>query len=236
MPGVSGNTTCSPCRRSGEPSKYVDTTAPVFQRIPPWWARWTWALIACDLFMTGSAIELTWNHWSQLVSDLESISVKNKENKSASEDKHLPAEQPYTIRPTWQRFGLCAAHLTLGVGVAAALLVTQARFVRTVALLPPAGAKQDRRVFVQCAHNWGNHGITFPLRRCSLEEGRNETEMILRVSGERGHWYVGLADAIIDGKPASTLDARNTILQEWKEGRRVGKWTAATKVDSRQGR
>jgi len=28
------------------------TRAPLYQRIPPWWARWTYALIACDIFMT----------------------------------------------------------------------------------------------------------------------------------------------------------------------------------------
>ena len=28
------------------------TKAPVFQRVPPWWAQWTLGLIACDIFMT----------------------------------------------------------------------------------------------------------------------------------------------------------------------------------------
>jgi len=187
--------------------------------------------------MTGSAIELTWNHWSELVSDLEKIAVKN--NDDASGDKPsspTTTQQHYVMRPAWQRFGLCASHLTLGVGVAVALLVTQARFVRTIAVIPPMlpSSTQGRQVFVQCAHNWGNHGTAFPLSRCSLEEGRNETEMILRVSGERGHWYVGLSDAIIHGQPAgSMLDARDAILEEWKEGKRSGKWATSVKLDDR---
>ncbi|KAK2467404.1 hypothetical protein APHAL10511_000639 [Amanita phalloides] len=218
--------------RSGIPSKLLDTkTIPVFQRTPPWWARWTLALVACDLFMSSSAIELTWNHWSQLVSDLEKISVKNKG--TPDENSSEPQEKHYIIRPTWQRLGLCASHLALGVGVAVALLVTQARFVRTIAIVPTVTPAEGRQVFVQCAHNWRNHGTTFPLSRCSLEEGRNETEMVLRVSGERGHWYVGLSDAIIYGMPAKVMEARKAILEEWKEGKRRGKWTLQKSVDGR---
>lgn len=38
---------------SGVPSKLVNLeNPPLFQRLPPWWARWTMALIACDIFMT----------------------------------------------------------------------------------------------------------------------------------------------------------------------------------------
>ncbi|KAF8622948.1 hypothetical protein AX15_006623 [Amanita polypyramis BW_CC] len=219
--------------KSGVPSKFVNTQSiPVFQRIPPWWARWTWALIACDMFMTCSAIDLTWNHWSQLVSDLEKISVKNKERPGDGLQASAAPQEHYETRPVWQRLGLCASHLVLGAGVAVALLVTQARFVRTVAVIPPTVPK-ERRVFIQCAHNWRNHGTTFPLGQCSLEEGRNETEMILRVLGERGHWYVGLTNAIIHGQPVSMLEARNAILEEWKEGKRRGKWTSSTKVDDR---
>ncbi|KAF8220575.1 hypothetical protein L208DRAFT_1539037 [Tricholoma matsutake] len=55
------------------------TRPPLFQRVPPWWARWSLGLIACDIFMTGSVIELTWNHWSTLVSDLENASVKSRD-------------------------------------------------------------------------------------------------------------------------------------------------------------
>ncbi|KAF8891862.1 hypothetical protein BD779DRAFT_1513548 [Infundibulicybe gibba] len=200
-------------------------TAPLFQRIPPWWARWTWGLIACDIFLTSSAIELTWNHWSTLVSDLERVSPK-------------PADAPQNAwipRPAWQRFGLCAAHLGLGAGCAAALLVAQLRFVRTLAVLPPAG-KEGRQLFVQCAHNWRKNGTLFPLARCTLQEGRNETEMVLRVAGERGHWYVGLDDALVHGAPGSVTAGRDAILQAWANGgKRVGKWTkmAAGDRDSR---
>ena len=185
-------------------------------------------------------IELTWNHWSQLVSDLEKISIKNKSkeeenaSKIATPSAAAPGEEErYELRPTWHRLGLCASHMFFGVGVAVALLVAQARFVRTIAILDPAKPAQGRQVFIQCAHNWRNHGITFPLNRCSLQEGRNESEMVLRVSGERGHWHIGLGEAFIHGRRASTLDARDAILEEWKDGKRHGKWTLPSKDDGR---
>jgi hypothetical protein len=138
------------------------------------------------------------------------------------------------MRPTWQRLGLCASHMFFGVGVAVALLVAQARFVRTIAIVHSPKPADGRRVFVQCAHNWKNHGITFPLSRCSIQEGRDESEMVLRVTGERGHWHIGLTGAFIHGRPiSSVLEARDAILDEWKEGRRHGKWTMKTKVDDR---
>jgi hypothetical protein len=38
--------------KSGTPSTLTVTRPPLFQRVPPWWARWTVGLLACDIFMT----------------------------------------------------------------------------------------------------------------------------------------------------------------------------------------
>ncbi|KAG5636942.1 hypothetical protein H0H81_006338 [Sphagnurus paluster] len=121
-------------RNGGAIPKQIEAQAPLFHRHPPWWARWTWGLIACDFFMTGSAIELTYNHWTTLASDPNS--PKNK-------DESTPEE--YILRPAWQRIGVCTAHMVFGAGIAAALLITQTRFVRTLAVLPASGS-EGRRV------------------------------------------------------------------------------------------
>lgn len=169
---------------------------------------------------SGSAIELTWNHWSTLVSDLEnSPSVESRNTPSSA-----PSWDKYTLRPGWQRLALSVAHLGFGAGLAAALLVAQIRFVRTFGILPPRLPTENKHVFVQCAHNFKNKGMTFPLNKCSLEEGRDNTEMILRVAGKRGHWYIGLNDAIIYGRRLSTERARSAILADWG-GKSVGRWT-----------
>lgn len=161
------------------------------------------------------------------------MKVSNSED-AAGSDVSSSAPNNYVLRPTWQRLALCVSHLGLGAGLAAALLVAQIRFVRTFAILPPArnnSLTDGSRVFIQCAHNFRTKGAIFPLNKCSLQEGRDITEMVFRVSGARGHWHIGLRDAIIHGKPSSVDNARAAILADWG-GKLVGKWTTAS-VDER---
>ncbi|GLB37345.1 hypothetical protein LshimejAT787_0403960 [Lyophyllum shimeji] len=176
--------------------------------------------------MTGSVIDLTYNRWSILASDLESSGKKLK-------GEAAPTPDEYVLRPSWQRIGLCTAHLIFGAGIAAALLVTQTRFIRTVAILPPS-ASEGRRVFIQCAHNFRKNGIVFPISQCSLRDGRNETEMILRADGERGHWYIGFEDAVVNGRRVALPQARAEVLAEW-ENKPVANFVSKpqVKVDSR---
>ncbi|TFK74683.1 hypothetical protein BDN72DRAFT_812623 [Pluteus cervinus] len=215
-------------------------TTPLFQRVPPWWARWTWALIACDIFLTGSAIELTWNNWYKLVEDFSTPPNKKGSTSSSAVEAQPAAAKNWEPRPTWQRAGLCLAHLGLGVGCAVALLVTQTRFVRTFAVLPPLTPsvikaltriphgtnKPEGRVFIQCAHNWRKNGQFFPLSHCSLEQGRDPSEILLRVRDERGHWHIGLEDSVIHGGNVgrNTGKAQQAILSAWK-GKKIGKFT-----------
>lgn len=158
--------------------------------------------------MTGSIIDLTYNHWSTLAFDLESSAKKLK-------GKDLPAADEYVLRPSWQRVGVCTAHLVFGAGIAAALLVTQTRFVRMFTILPPAGS-DGRRVFIQCAHNFRKNGIIFPINKCTLQDGRNATEMIFKANGERGHWYIGFEDSVVNGHRTSLPQARAEVLANWE--------------------
>ncbi|KAJ8495037.1 hypothetical protein ONZ45_g13028 [Pleurotus djamor] len=212
---------------------------PLFTRVPPWWARWALALVACDIFMTASAIDLTWNRWTELTGDLGKIAEKNQK---AIKDSPS-TEEAYVPRPSWQRIGLCVGHLGVGIGVAVALLVTQSRYVRTFTISPaltrskpsgkPLNQPKDRQVLLSSANNWKNNGKSFPIEKCSLSEGRDATEMILRVDGEKGHWYLALEDALIRGKKASVPDAQRDILAEWGAERKTGQWTPRPAADSR---
>ncbi|KAG6837821.1 hypothetical protein H0H93_016189 [Arthromyces matolae] len=205
MLGAARFFTTSSARRAAE--KLVTTRPPLFQRRTPWWARWTWGLIAC------SVIELTWNHWSVLEGD---------QDKSAKDIKgdDTPTPDKYVLRPAWQRVAVCTTHMIFGAGLAGALLIAQTRFVRTLAILP-ASEKESRRVFLQCAHNWAKRGMLYPLNRCRLENGRNPSELILRVTGERGHWYIGLVDCDIDGKRITGPEASAEVLAAW-DGKPTG--------------
>lgn len=208
----------------GAPTRLVTTKLPLFQRQTPWWARWTWGLIACDLFMTlvciffispyysrsyhrGSVIELTYNHWTILESELQTTVKGIKGDDASTSDQFI-------LRPGWQRISVCIAHMGFGAGLAAALLIAQLRFVRTMAILPASGA-EDRRLFIQCAHNWAKRGKVFPINKCKLENGRNSSEMILRVAGERGHWYIGFVNSVINGKRLTGAEARAQVIAAW---------------------
>lgn len=182
-----------------------------------------------------------------------------------SEDKKALAQKPvkddaaaatgkhWEARPTWQRGALCVAHLTFGVGVAVALLVTQTRFVKTFGILPrlkdaAAASKRptststsistasNRELFLQSAHNWKRNGRVFPVAKCSLAEGRDAEELILRVTGERGHWHIGLHGAIVDGTRVSkdVGHAQGRILAAWVAagGKLLGQWTDVPKGGS----
>ncbi|KAG5341508.1 hypothetical protein C0989_009869 [Termitomyces sp. Mn162] len=172
--------------------------------------------------MTGSVIELTYNHWSTLVSDLESTA-------KAIKGDDVPTPDQYVMRPIWQRISVCTAHMFFGAGIAAALLITQTRFVRTLAILPASGA-EDRRLFLQCAHNWAKRGKIFPLNKCKLQDGRNSSELILKVAGERGHWYIGFANSDINGKRITGPEARAQVIAAWS-GKSIGPSTLEPKSE-----
>jgi len=142
----------------------------------------------------------------------------------------------------------------MGVAAASALLVARARHVRTLHILPPITTTStipaspplvarslpkrgkgkgspiptgpdERRVFLQTGIDVGRVGLVWPIKDCSLQIGRDNTELILRVASEKGHWYIGINDqSVIDGGfPSDTKAARDAILQTWRPATVVGK-------------
>ncbi|KAF9268519.1 hypothetical protein L218DRAFT_917317 [Marasmius fiardii PR-910] len=204
---------------------FSENRPPLFQTPSPWWARYAYALIACDLFMTGSAMELTWRHWSSLKDVDTPVSEKTKDQK--------PTER-YELRPVWQRASLCSAFFAGGVAVASAILIARVRFLRTLDVFPPleqqlvSTSKKSRslppsqilkrRVFIQSSSHSSGRGVSFPLSRCVLHEGRDDTELFLEINGERGHWYIGLDGGLVNGMKLSPLEARDAILKQWEGG------------------
>lgn len=161
-------------------------------------------------------MDLTWKHWSKPV--------------DGKSDSKNPID--YNLRPTWQRLGLCLGFFTGGVAAASALFIAAFRYTKVLDVFPPLAATftqpsaqaarkalEQRRVFIQSARNSRSRGITFPLSQCTLHRGRADSELLLTVDKERGHWYIGLDDdAIIDGKKYTGSAAREVILKAWKGG------------------
>ncbi|ESK97276.1 hypothetical protein Moror_17841 [Moniliophthora roreri MCA 2997] len=207
---------------AGTPHTYTLDRPPLFQRPLIWWAKWAFGLIACDMLMTGSAMEITWRHWS----------VLKPENKEKEEGEH------WQLRPLWQRAGLCTGFFAGGVMTAAILLIAKGRYVRTLDVFPlidttsttstatrskkpqiPA-ASGPRKVFLQTtSHRGRGQGVAFPLSQCSLQHGRDDSELVVRIIGERGHWYMNLdKGALVNGQKLSKWEARDVIVRQWKEG------------------
>ncbi|KAJ8076679.1 hypothetical protein PM082_001102 [Marasmius tenuissimus] len=209
-------------RSNGNPHVYVENRPPLFQKSSPWWTKWGYALIGCDLFMTGSAMEITWTNWSTLVKD-----------EPASDNKDEKPTQHWEQRPVWQRAALCSAFFVGGVAAASAILIARARYLRTLDVFPPlefatgstkskiaptVQPRHRRRVFLQSTSHTRGHGVSFPLSKCKLNEGRDETELFLHVDGERGHWHIGLDGALVNGRKISPLEARDALLRQWDGG------------------
>ncbi|KAJ3726850.1 hypothetical protein C8R42DRAFT_657862 [Lentinula raphanica] len=166
-------------------------------------------------------MELTWNHWSEPID-------------GKSESEVPPHPEYYTLRPIWQRLGLCTGFFIGGVGAASALFIAGFRYTKVLDVFPPLQAvvnpkrvdkiaaqraMEDRRVFIQSARHTRSRGITFPLSKCTLHRGRADSELLLTVDNERGHWYIGLDDdSILNGQQYKGSDARDVILKAWKGG------------------
>lgn len=88
--------------------------------------------------------------------------------------------------------------------------------------------KLRRMVHISTASNTA--GITLPLNDLTIQDGRNETELVIRtkditdekgkiVKRKRDYWFVSLTDAIVDGtKFSSHESARDRVLYAWDGG------------------
>ncbi|KAF5377705.1 hypothetical protein D9757_009355 [Collybiopsis confluens] len=209
-------------RPGGNPHVYSSAYPPLLFRRSPWWAKYTWGLVACDLFMTASAMELTWKHWTE--------PVETDKKSNSSEATHSHSE--FQLRPVWQRLGLCLGFFVGGAGVASMLFIAGFRYIKVLDVFPPLGnaatrkanmpavaGLEERRVFIQSARHSRSRGISFPLSNCTLHRGRADSEILLTVDNEKGHWHIALDDdSVVSGQKYKGSAAREVLLREWKGG------------------
>lgn len=164
--------------------------------------------------------ELTWTNWT--------LPPNNK-----------PGDAP-TLRPAWQRAGLCLGHLTLGVGFATMLLIARSRVVRLLHVFPPS-AGAPKQLLIAAAHSHGARGAVVPFPRTRIDPGRDKTEAILRIQDVRGHWWIGLTHTRLRGTPVSAARMRDALLAEWgirkgdlSAGAGAGRWKSGPLMDNWQ--
>jgi hypothetical protein len=175
-------------------------------------------------------MELTWSRWTTL---------------DPSQDaKTTPKEERiYHPEAAWKRAAVCFAHAGIGIGIGTALIVARNRYLRTFTIINPTKGR-ERQLFIQSAAHTGSRGLLYPISRCHLQTGRNKGEIILRVDGERGHWFMSTMNAFVFGKkPQDELDVktmkkderenwkrecafavRHAIIKEWGPAKKVGDW------------
>ncbi|KAA1470447.1 hypothetical protein DENSPDRAFT_797741 [Dentipellis sp. KUC8613] len=169
---------------------------PFYQRPSPWWARLTWGMVAADFMITTSMTEVTWKKWTEPV---------DPENPAAGE----------RLKSIWPRAGLCVFHITVGAGLAAMIFIGRSRVVRTLDILRPGPGAEQKQLFIQGAHHRGDKGLLVPFAKSRLDPGRDHTEVILRVAGMRGHWWVALNGAKVNGHALAPENARSLFMSEW---------------------
>lgn len=177
----------------------------------------------------GSAIEITWNHWSTLVKDLEEIGEKNQaaavvaESSAIKQPEKTKETYHWEQRPTWQRAVFCGIY---GAGWALSSIylikfrqtfVTSIRLFRaeTLSLVPSTSThvkKMPVQRFIHISTASSPSGLSLALSELTIQDGRNETELVIRYANnaptsregksgrrKRDYWYINLTEAQVPG-------------------------------------
>jgi len=147
----------------------------------------------------GSAIEITWNHWSTLVKDLEEIGEKNQaaavttESSATKQPEETKETYHWEQRPTWQRAVFCGIY---GAGWALSSIyllkfrqtfATSIRLFRAKTLSPAQSSsstltheKMPIQRFTHISTASNPSGLSLVLSELTIQDGRNETELVIR--------------------------------------------------------
>lgn len=212
----------------------LESYTPLYDRKPPWWTRWTYFLVAADIITTVTACELTWNHWTQWEALPDEPESGDSAAKPTAQEKDAKEKKGhYVLRSWWQRVPFAGGQLFLGIALAALILGSRSRIVRRLYILPPASPSSSTsqtavrapilsaapsgngRIVLQGVDHWRTQGKVFPKTECTLERGKDESELILWINNVRGHHWFGMQDATINGKKLPVWQSREEIFKAW---------------------
>ncbi|PPQ84756.1 hypothetical protein CVT24_002670 [Panaeolus cyanescens] len=182
----------------------------IFQRTPPWWARWVLALVAVDTMVTTSMMELTWFHWGTM--EPKAKTSGEISNGDAEELEFVP--RPYSLRSV-----ACFMHFATGCGIAGALLATRSRIVRSIHLLHPLrrkGEPRHPRIYVSTASMPFGKGASWPMHSAALVADSHKLNMQLQTSSH-GRWLIDPRGATVEGKPVpkDPIEAQRRFCEVW---------------------
>ncbi|KAI1788347.1 hypothetical protein LXA43DRAFT_1097447 [Ganoderma leucocontextum] len=201
----------------------IDNVKPVYDSGGlPWWARWTYFLVAADLVTVTTMCELSWNHWTkweELPSQPSDSSSPSPPTKTSEPQDPSQVMGHYVLRPRWQRGFFALTTFTTGIVLGAILLGGRSRIVRRMFILPsPTAASKSnagRQLVLQSALHTKSQGVVLPLRRTRLVQSPDQAEMMVGLKDGRGHYSLGLEKAEVRGEKMSLWDARKALFTEW---------------------
>ncbi|CAA7267278.1 unnamed protein product [Cyclocybe aegerita] len=179
----------------------------IFEQKPPAWARWALALVAVDIMVSTSAVDIVWNTWGTPAppSD-DDPRPTNPENG----DEVVPPKM--VLRPAWQRASTGVLFFISGFAVAGFVLAARSRLVNSLTYV--RGPRPQ--IFLQTPNHHPNYGLQFALKDCSLIPGNSE-QMVLDTRTQ-GRWVLNVRGAILNGRPGPMEKerARSKLISTWK--------------------
>ncbi|KAI0087088.1 hypothetical protein BDY19DRAFT_1073734 [Irpex rosettiformis] len=217
----------------------LDAYKPVYERKPPWSARWTYPIIFAQIGVSCALTELIIHHWTEL-------KTPEPTTDSAQVNGDAPPPKPeYVLRPWYQRAGAVLGQFCVGAFVCVLLLNSRARIVRKLYLIPSSAVTEtalspklpptskhtpgqaaskahnhnpndDKILVMQNVYHFRGQGNVFPFSSTDLSAGYDSNELAFEVAGRRGKFYMGLQDASVNGeKMDNAWAAREALFKIW---------------------
>jgi len=181
----------------------------LFKQNPPWWARWALVLVALDVMVATSAIELTWNCWT--------MPLDRQKDTSKGTEMPIPefeSDRP-VLQPVWRRSLFCLVHFMSGCVVAGSILAGRSRVVRSITVSQRStNPMVGLRLYLETAGHPLNHGYEIYLKRCKVVEWKNK-QLSLEVK-DHGRWLLNLRGASINGAAALSPSLNyDSMMKAW---------------------
>ncbi|KAI0343543.1 hypothetical protein BDW22DRAFT_1182296 [Trametopsis cervina] len=112
----------------------LDAYKPLYERTPPWSARWTYPIIFAQIGVSCALTELIMNHWTELKTP-DSPKLVGSIGEQAADGEVAPPPE-YVLRPIWQRAPAVLGQFCVSAFICILLLNSRAGIVRRLYLLP----------------------------------------------------------------------------------------------------
>ncbi|KJA25453.1 hypothetical protein HYPSUDRAFT_64662 [Hypholoma sublateritium FD-334 SS-4] len=190
-------------------------TTVLYQRSPPWWAKWAHAIIAVDVMLMTSIVEYTWDFggfFRQARDDETS-------EKEPAETESLPLKIIGNIqeKSAAKKVFFSGFYVLSGVIFGAGILASRSRILRKVTAYK-AGPRGETTLYLQTAAHPRNIGHPFPSYACSLKNGDMPSRLLVVVQGHGGWTMLVNGANVPNQNPKIGENPRHAVIRAWRDG------------------